>query len=52
MAFKSGECFVALPPNSVANSIVFGRNSLHSNDTVEEIVYFKTRETEPDTKVQ
>ncbi|XP_040297798.1 secernin-3 isoform X2 [Bufo bufo] len=48
----SCDTFVALPPATVGNRIIFGKNSDRPSDEVQEIVYFPGQSYEPGEKLQ
>nr|XP_033786630.1 secernin-1 [Geotrypetes seraphini]XP_033786631.1 secernin-1 [Geotrypetes seraphini]XP_033786632.1 secernin-1 [Geotrypetes seraphini] len=45
-------CFVAFPPHSKADHIVFGKNSARPRDEVQEVVYIPAANHEPSSKVE
>ncbi|KAG8559584.1 hypothetical protein GDO81_017384 [Engystomops pustulosus] len=49
---RSCDTFVALPPATVGNRIIFGKNSDRPSDEVQEIVYFPGRSYEPGEKLE
>uniref|UniRef100_A0A6I8N9W8 Secernin 3 n=1 Tax=Ornithorhynchus anatinus TaxID=9258 RepID=A0A6I8N9W8_ORNAN len=48
----SCDTFVALPPDTVDNRIIFGKNSDRPNDEVQEIVYFPAATHNPEEKLE
>uniref|UniRef100_A0A8C2EW96 Secernin 3 n=1 Tax=Cyprinus carpio TaxID=7962 RepID=A0A8C2EW96_CYPCA len=48
----SCDTFVALPPSTEGQRIVFGKNSDRPCDEVQEVVYFPAKDHEPEEKVQ
>ncbi|XP_066431922.1 secernin-3 isoform X2 [Eleutherodactylus coqui] len=49
---RSCDTFVALPPATVGNRIIFGKNSDRLSDEVQEIVYYPGRSYEPGEKLE
>ncbi|XP_071977785.1 secernin-3 [Engystomops pustulosus] len=49
---RSCDTFVSLPPATVGNRIIFGKNSDRPSDEVQEIVYFPGRSYEPGEKLE
>ncbi|KAM4698175.1 secernin-3 isoform 2-T2 [Rhinophrynus dorsalis] len=48
----SCDTFVALPPSTVGNRIIFGKNSDRPNDEVQEVVYFPEQSYEAGEKLE
>ncbi|XP_066468352.1 secernin-3 isoform X1 [Tiliqua scincoides] len=49
---SSCDTFVALPPATLGNRIIFGKNSDRPSDEVQEVVYFHAAKHEPGEKVE
>ncbi|KAL3831582.1 hypothetical protein ACJMK2_023320 [Sinanodonta woodiana] len=49
---KSCDTFVALPPATAKNCVIFGKNSDRPADEVQEVIYQAEADHEPNTKVQ
>ncbi|XP_066555005.1 secernin-2 [Amia ocellicauda] len=49
---RSCDCFVALPPGSLADQVVFGKNSDRPRDEVQEVVYFPAATYPPGSEVK
>ncbi|XP_072253133.1 secernin-3 [Leuresthes tenuis] len=49
---SSCDTFVALPPSSVAQRVIFGKNSDRPCDEVQEVVYFPERDYDAEEKVE
>ncbi|XP_015279227.1 PREDICTED: secernin-3 [Gekko japonicus] len=49
---SSCDTFVALPPTTLGNRIIFGKNSDRPSDEVQEIVYFPPSQHKPGEKVE
>ncbi|XP_072332424.1 secernin-3 isoform X1 [Scyliorhinus torazame] len=49
---KSCDTFVALPPATVDNQIIFGKNSDRPSDEVQEVVFFPAATYQPGEKVE
>lgn len=49
---SSCDTFVALPPATLGNRIIFGKNSDRPSDEVQEIVYFHAENHDPGEKVE
>ncbi|XP_063789505.1 secernin-3 isoform X2 [Pseudophryne corroboree] len=48
----SCDTFVALPPATTGNRVIFGKNSDRSSDEVQEIVYFPGQSYQPGSKLE
>lgn len=49
---SSCDTFVALPPSTEGQRIIFGKNSDRPCDEVQEVVYFPARDYEEEEKVE
>lgn len=49
---SSCDTFVALPPATEGQRIIFGKNSDRSCDEVQEVVYFPAKDFKPGAKVE
>lgn len=49
---SSCDTFVALPPSTEGQCIIFGKNSDRSCDEVQEVVYFPARDYKPGEKLE
>lgn len=49
---SSCDTFVALPPSTEGQHIIFGKNSDRPCDEVQEVVYFSARDYDPDEKLE
>uniref|UniRef100_A0A2I4AN05 Secernin-3 isoform X2 n=1 Tax=Austrofundulus limnaeus TaxID=52670 RepID=A0A2I4AN05_AUSLI len=49
---SSCDTFVALPPSTEGQHIIFGKNSDRPCDEVQEVVYFAARDHDPDEKLE
>ncbi|XP_039596763.1 secernin-2 isoform X1 [Polypterus senegalus] len=49
---SSCDCFVALPPGSAGDYVIFGKNSDRPEDEVQEVVYFPAASYEPGSTVE
>lgn len=49
---KSCDTFVALPPATIDNLIIFGKNSDRPSDEVQEVVFFSAATYQPGDKVE
>ncbi|MBN3281664.1 SCRN2 protein, partial [Polyodon spathula] len=49
---RSCDCFVALPPGSDGQRVIFGKNSDRPRDEVQEVVYYPAAAHEPGAKVE
>ncbi|XP_017278179.1 secernin-3 [Kryptolebias marmoratus] len=49
---SSCDTFVALPPSTEGQRIIFGKNSDRPCDEVQEVVYFPARDYDPDEKLE
>lgn len=49
---SSCDTFVALPPSTERQRIIFGKNSDRPCDEVQEVVYFPARDSDPGERVE